>query len=174
MSLWSVHEDSVFGEFSDYAKQRILSIWPDATFENGHVYVSNHKHMEPPLWIFKKKYDLVATDHPNVLYEKNIKKYIGYSHRGSCSFGIGDMLFTEDLKDYSEYYRNPKYRWKYILTLLEYHIRGDYLAFEDLCEDNIIGHGISQIIPFREKGTKRIETLDEAYQAALNFLNYML
>ena len=106
-------------------------------------------------------------------YDKKNKKYVGYSHRACCAFGIGDMLFTENIKSYTQYYKIPKYRWKYIMTLLKYHLKNDWSGFEDICEDNFIGHGISQIIPFCEKGTKRIETLEEAYQAACNFADYV-
>ena len=49
------------------------------------------------------------------------------------------------------------------MTLIKYHLRNDSMMFEDLCEDNTIGHGISQIIPFRERGIKRIENMEEAY-----------
>ena len=171
VSLWSVHEDSVLGEFSDYAKKKILSIWPDATFENDHACGSQY--IRTPNWIFEKKYDLVATDSPFVLYDRKSKKYIGHTHRGSCSFGIGDMLFTGEIEDCSAYYKNPKYRWKFIKTLLKYHLKGDWISFEDILEDNCIGHGIKVIIPFKEKGSKKIETKEEAYQAAINFVNYM-
>ena len=59
------------------------------------------------------------------------------------------------------------------MTLLKYHLKGDVAGFEDLCEDNIIGHGIMQIVPFRDFGNKQISNMDEAFQAALNFAKYM-
>ena len=45
--------------------------------------------------------------------------------------------------------------------------------FADLCEDEIIGHGIMSIVPYREKGHKRIETNEEAFEAAKNFAEYI-
>lgn len=172
LSLWTVHKDSVIGEYSDWAKERILSVYPDAEIE-GHSVRVKGDYISVPEFIFNEGYDFGPTEDSCVLYEKKNEKYIGYSHRGSCSFGVGDMLFSEDIKSYSAYYKMPKYRWKYIMTLLKYHIKGDSIMFEDICEDNIIGHGISQVIPFRERGTKKIETLEEAYQAAVNFAKYV-
>lgn len=160
------------GEYSDWAKERILSVYPDAEIE-WHCVRVNGKYISVPEFIFNEGYDFEATEDSRVLYEKKNEKYIGYSHRGSCSFGVGDMLFNEDIKSYSEYYKIPKYRWDLIKVLFRYHIKGDWLSFEHLCEDDIIGHGISQVIPFREREIKKIETLEEAYQAAVNFAKYV-
>lgn len=174
ISLWSIHKDSARGEYSDWAKKHLRKIFPNCEFDKTRVIYNNTTYYpEDAKFLFNTKYKFVPTNNWQVFYDKKNKKYVGYSHRACCGFGIGDMLFTENIKSYSHYYKIPKYRWKYIWTLFKYHIKGDYRGFEDLCEDNIIGHGISQIIPFVEKGNKRIETLEEAYEAACNFAEYV-
>lgn len=59
------------------------------------------------------------------------QKWYGWSHRGICGFGIGDMLFEEFLE------------------------------------------GADDHTPFIAHGSKVIETLDEARQAAVNFADYV-
>lgn len=115
------------------------------------------------------------------MFDKKSQKYFGFSHRAITGFGIGDMLFNlsygtgeaKPKEDLSSYYSSRKLRRKYILSLLKYHIKNDWNGFMDLCEDEIIGHGISSIVPFKERGRKRIETLDEAFEAAKNFAEYV-
>lgn len=173
VSLWTVYGDNG-REFSDWAKKRLEKIFPGCTFDstrvlyNGRTYYPNDAK-----FLFNDKYDFKATDNWQVFFDKKNNVYVGYSNRACCAFGIGDMLFSEDVTDFSHYYKIPKYRRKYLLALLKYHLKDDAMMFEDMCEDNIIGHGISQIIPFRERGNKVIETLDEAYQAACNFAAYV-
>lgn len=174
ISLWSIHNDSASGEYSDWAKKHLNKIFPNCEFDNTRVlYNGRVYYPRDSKFLFNTKYQFEPTENWKVFFDKKNKKYVGYSHRACCAFGVGDMLFTEDIKSYSHYYKIPKYRWRYIRALIRYHIKGDYDGFEDLCEDTIIGHGISQIIPFVEKGNKRIENLQEAYQAACNFANYV-
>ena len=172
ISLWTYFDDPNHPEFSDWAKEKLRNIFPNCEIlsnivrHNGNVYYpGDYK------WIFK--YDIIATDNPQVFFDKKHNKYIGYSHRGFVSFGIGDILFDKNIKDVSLYYKQPKYRWKYLMTLLKYHIKGNAVMFKDLCEDNIIGHGVMQIVPFKDFGNKQISNMDEAFQAALNFSKYM-
>lgn len=172
ISLWTYFDDPSHPEFSDWAKEKLRKIFPNCEIlgnivrHNGNVY-----YPDDCKWIFK--YDLIATDNPQVFFDKKHNKYIGYSHRGFASFGIGDTLFDKNIKDISLYYKQPKYRWKYLMTLLKYHLKGNAVMFKDLCEDTIIGHGIMQIVPFKDFGNKRISNMDEAFQAALNFSKYM-
>lgn len=86
------------------------------------------------------------------------------------------MLFNDrelSRKEKSNYYKSRKYRRKYLLTLLKYHLKGDWSMFEDLCEDDIIGHGIMQIVPFVEKGSIKIKVPEEAFEAAKRFAEYI-
>lgn len=182
VSLWIYYEDNPSGELSDWAIAKLKKIFPDCEIERGR-YVRWNGHTYYPEdcgWLFCDKYEWEGTKDWQVMFDKKSKRYFGYSHRAVQGFGIGDMLFClsgkigEDKKENKkEYYMSKKYRRKYILTLLRYHIKNDWMAFEDLCEDEIIGHGISSIIPFRERGRKRIETLDEAFEAARNFAHYV-
>lgn len=175
ISLWTYHDDPCYPEYSDWAKYKLYSIFPGCKFVDNVVYALNGNVYLPRdiSWIFSNKYDLLLTDDPQVLYDNKNKKYIGFSHRCHASFGIGDMIFDPKVKNVSFYYKQSKYRWKYIMTLLRYHIKGNAFGFEDLCEDNIIGHGIMQIVPFKERGNKRIETDAEAFKAAHNFAKYV-
>lgn len=174
ISLWSIHEDSSCGEYSNWAKNHLRKIFPGCEFDRTRVIYNNKTYYPMDTkFLFNTKYQFAPTDDFQVFFERKHQEYVGYSHRACCGFGIGDMLFTGNIKSYSHYYKMPKYRWKYIWTLFKYHVKGNYLGFEDLCEDEIIGHGISQVIPFRDKGIKRIENLEEAYQAACNFARYV-
>ena len=172
ITLWTYHDNSYHPEFSDCAKQKLRKMFPNCNIVDGVVYYNGKAYFpEYCKWIFKQ--DLKATDNPQVFFDEKHNKYVGYSHRGFASFGIGDMLFDNNVKDASLYYKQPKYRWKYLMTLLRYHLNGDALGFEDLCEGGIIGYGIMQIVPFNEYGNKQISNIDEAFQAASNFAKYI-
>lgn len=114
------------------------------------------------------------TDNWQVIFDEETQKYYGYSHRGAQGFGIGDMLFTEDSSLLTEkvisknYYTNRKYQKEFLKALKHHYKKKDHFGFEDL-----IKCGIMDVVPFREKGVKKIETLDEAFQAASNFASYI-
>lgn len=182
ISLWIMHENSPSGEFSDWAVERLKKIFPNCTIEEGRYVRWNGQTYYPTdcKWLFNEKYDWEGTKNWRVMFDRKSQKYYGYSHRAIQGFGIGDMLFNltgiigeEKKEDVRSYYQSKKLRREFILTLLRYHIKGDWLAFMDLCEDDIISHGISSIVPFKERGRKRIETLEEAFEAALNFADYV-
>lgn len=177
VSLW-VHHDSDFPEYTDWALQKINQIFPGAEIdEYSNVHWKGKTYYRDSVkWMLSNKFDLKPTTSSRVLWDEKSQKFIGYSHRGKASFGIGDMLFcdTELTKRQKiKYYKNRKYRRKYLLALLKFHITDNWSMFEDLCEDEIIGHGIMSIVPFREKGDKRIETKEEAFIAAKNFAEYI-
>ena len=177
ISLWIYHKGA-FPEYSEWALEKINKMFPGAEIDeysnihwNGKTY-----YRDDIKWMLSYKSDLKPTEHPQVMFDEKSQKYIGYSHRGSASFGIGNMLFQDaelSQKEKIIYYKNRKYRRKYLLTLLKYHIKDDWHMFKDLCEDNTIGHGIMSIVPYREKGHKRIETNEEAFEAAKNFAEYI-
>lgn len=163
-------------EFKDKYKEKILtvfdSIYQDRyAIKNGQTYFINDH-----LWILRYIDDLETTSNWQVFYNKKNNSYIGYSHRACQEFRIGDMLFEDeplDKKTLHQFYCNKKLRWKMLKTLLKYHFKNDTYAFEDVFEDDIIGHGISLFICFKDKGKKRIETKEECFQAACNFAKYI-
>lgn len=173
VSLWRCYDG--MREFTDKAKKHLQKIFPGCQFD-GTMVIYNGKTYFPTdssRFLFNEKYDFEPTESDQVFFDRKSEKYIGYSHRGRQMFGIGDMLFDLKNENLDIYYQNPKYRWQYIKVLLRYHIKKDWFGFKDICEDNIIGHGIKTIVPFRERGSKRIETLEEAYKAASNFAEYV-
>ena len=173
VNLWTVHPDSPLGEFSDWAKKRLMQIFPGCQIEENKVYYNDTVYFPGDInWIFKFR-GITPTENPQVFFDIKSNKYIGYSHRAYAAFGIGDMLFDPKHENLTYYYGQAKYRRKYLLTLLKYHIRHDAFAFKDICEDEIIGHGISLIVPFRERGYRRIETGEDARKAASNFAKYV-
>ena len=177
ISLWVCHNKAT-PEYNEWAIKKINKIFPDAEIEkysnihwNGKVY-----YQESVRWMLSNKFDLKPTEHPQVMFDEKSQKYIGFSHRGRASFGIGDILFSDTeltRREKCEYYKNRRYRRKFLFTLLKYHIKDNWSMFKDLCEDETIGHGIMSIVPFREKGHKRIETKEEAFIAAKNFAEYI-
>ena len=177
ISLWVYHDDA-FPEYSEWALKKINKIFPGAEID---IYSNIHwegkiYYRDSVKWMLSDKLDLRPTSSFQVMFDAKSQKYIGYSHRGAESFGIGDMLFQDakpSPKEKIMYYKNRKYRRKYLLTLLKYHINNNWSMFEDLCEDEIIGHGIKNIIPYNERGVKVIETKEEAFEAAKNFAEYI-
>ena len=113
----------------------------------------------------------VFTRNPQVIFDYDTEKYYGYSHRGCCGFGLGDMLFSPEItpkRIETFYYANRKYRKAFVKALKEYVKEDDSYLFKSLVEG-----GIMDVVPFKEKGTKIIETYDEAFEAASNFANYI-
>ena len=101
-----------------------------------------------------------------VIYSDKTKKYYGFTHRGIEGFGIGDMLFDIDNENTSIYYNSIKYRIKYLYRLIS--AITCKFRFKYLIED-----GIKDVIPFNKRGSKIIETKEEAKQAAINFMKYI-
>lgn len=101
-----------------------------------------------------------------VVYSNKTKKYYGFAHRGIGAFGIGDMLFDINNENTSIYYNNIKYRIKYLYRLIS--AITCKFRFKYLIED-----GIKDVIPFNKRGSKIIETKEEAKQAAINFMKYI-
>lgn len=126
----------------------------------GELNALNHK------VIFDEKMDFESTITRGVIFSNKTSKYYGYTHRGICGFGIGDMLFDINNENTSIYYNNFKYRLKYLYRLF-INLK-DRFTFKYLIED-----GIKDVIPFNKRGSKIIETLEEANKAAINFMKYL-
>lgn len=172
VSLWTIHKDNMLGEYSDWAKDKLRRIFgKDCEIDHHRVYANGQVwYTEDIKWIFNPKYDFRATEDWQVMFDAKSQKYVGYSHRGAQAFGIGDMLFTETLTEKEEkaLCMNRKYQWAFLKWAIRHYIKKDAWDFADL-----VHSGIMSVIPFRDRGSKRIETLEEAFQAAKNFARYI-
>ena len=162
--------------FSDYALERIKSLFGQYNYkvqkfevvrinkskdsQNDVFYMLNY------IWMLNPKYDFVCCKNPQVMFSKKSHKYYGYSHRGGAFFGIGDMLFDGNKEKETLYYRNKSFRISFIKHLIKY-INNPF-DFEDL-----VINGIKSIVPFKCRGSKIIEDMQEAYIAASNFAKYL-
>lgn len=105
--------------------------------------------------------DTYGTDNPV------IEGMYGYTHRGGSLFKIGDRLFDEKYEPKKEDY--PEDEWeKYETRFKELYESEDELGKRWMDTD-----GISYVIPYRLRGSKIIETMEEAFEAAKNMSNYL-
>ena len=82
-------------------------------------------------------------------------------------FKIGDRLFDEKYKPIKEDY--PEEEWsKYEISFKNLYESEDELGRKWMDED-----GISYVIPFKLRGSKIIETMEEAFESAKNISNYL-
>lgn len=96
-----------------------------------------------------------------------IEGMYGYTHRGGQMFKIGDRLFDSKYKPKKEDY--PKDEWdKYETRFIELYESEDELGKKWMDAD-----GISHVIPFKLRGKKTIETMEEAFEAARNISKYL-
>lgn len=162
--------------FSDYALERIKSLFGQYNYKVRKfevIRINKSKdsqndvfYMLDYIWMLNPKYDFVCCKNPQVLFSRKLHKYAGYSHRGFGLFGIGDMLFDRSKDNETLYYRNKSFRISFIKYLIKY-INSPY-EFEDL-----VTSGITDIVPFKFRGSKQIDDMHEAYQAASNFAKYL-
>jgi len=94
-----------------------------------------------------------------------IEGMYGYTHRGGQMFKIGDRLFDENYKpkksDYDEEQWNE---W-------EAKFKEIYNDEDDLGKSWMDEDGISYVMPFKFRGSKVIESMEEAFIAAKNISN---
>lgn len=96
-----------------------------------------------------------------------IEGMYGYSHRGGQMFRIGDRLFNETYKPKKEDYDSKQWsEWE--VKFKELYDNGDELDKKWMDDD-----GISYVIPFKLRGSKLIETMEEAFIAAKNMSKYL-
>ncbi len=82
--------------------------------------------------------------------------YYGYSHRGGQLFVIGDKIFEQSYEPAEEHFEEWQWEgWKLQVEKSEH-------------TDNII-----DVIPFKLRGSKTIENLAEAKEAARHIANYL-
>ena len=152
---------------TDYGRTIITNVL--GTFKENGLYVEANTGTYNILdysFLLDESMKYKNTNTYGVVYSDKTKKYYGFTHRGVGAFGIGDMLFDINNENNSIYYNNIKYRIKYLYTLIG--AITCKFRFKYLIED-----GIKDVIPFNKRGSKIIETKEEAKQAAINFMKYI-
>lgn len=147
-------------EFEKYSEENILK---KGGIQYLYCYADNGN-LIGSLQDMKKflDYDCVCDkEYENVLFSRQIDGYIGFSHRASQSFKIGDMLFDAkwrpELKDITEDMIKRFEKTNEGLNNSEYTV-----------QDKAV-----ECMPFKQRGFKKIETKDECRQAARNFGLYV-
>ena len=152
--------------------QRIISIFgTKAKVDKFKVTVKRYNreytyYIDDMFWVLDPDKDFVTTNYKNVMYSRTEQKYYGYNNRGAIGFGIGDYLFDEKGECEYIYYKNIKYRLKFIWNLIT-NIKSPF-HFQWA-----VNNGIKSIVPFRKRGTKIIETKEEALLAAKHMSEYL-
>lgn len=152
---------------TDYGKNIITNIF--GSFKENDLCISTDVGVYDILtcrFLLDESMKYKNTNTYGVVYSNKTKKYYGFTHRGIEGFGIGDMLFDINNENTSIYYNSFKYRLKYLYRLF-INLK-DRFTFKYLIED-----GIKDVIPFNKRGSKIIETKEEAKQAAINFMKYI-
>ena len=100
-----------------------------------------------------------------------LEGYCGYTHRGAQIFRIGDRLFDADYEPKEEDFSSEEWSgWlkEYNDGITNAEADGDTWWAEDIKKD-----GIGRYMPFKLRGPKVIETLEEAAQAAINLSEHL-
>jgi hypothetical protein len=96
-----------------------------------------------------------------------IEGMYGYTHRGGNMFKIGDRLFDDEYEPKKEDYNEEQWNeWETRFNEL-------YETEDELGRRWMDADGISHVIPFKLRGSKLIETMEEAFLAAKNMSNYL-
>ena len=152
---------------TDYGRDIITNIF--GVFKEDGLYIETNTGSYNILdcsFLLDESMKYKNTNTYGVVYSGKTEKYYGFTHRGIGAFGIGDMLFDINNENTSIYYNNIKYRIKYLYRLIR--AITCKFRFKYLIED-----GIKDVIPFNKRGSKIIETKEEAKQAAINFMKYI-
>ena len=152
---------------TDYGRTIITNVF--GTFKENGLYIEANTGTYNILdysFLLDESMKYKNTNTYGVVYSDKTKKYYGFTHKGVEGFGIGDMLFDINNENTSIYYNSIKYRIKYLYTLIR--AITCKFRFKYLIED-----GIKDVIPFNKRGSKIIETKEEAKQAAINFMKYI-
>lgn len=156
-----------FGPNNDYTLENSF-LSPNGEFigniEEARWYVKNNMMVDEDYphgvagVITKETY---GTDNPI------IEGMYGYSHRGGQLFKIGDRLFDEKYEPKKEDYDSKHWNeW-------EKKFQETYDAGDELDKKWMDESGISYVMPFRLRGPKIIETMEEVFIAAKNMSKYL-
>lgn len=118
-------------------------------------------------WWYYKNNMKVCDKYPHGVAERyddegNLIGYHGYTHRGGQTFKIGDRLFDASYQPKEEDYEE----WEWAGWKLDFDKR--YSESDDLDKRWMNESGISYVIPYKKRGKKLIENMDECLQAAIN------
>lgn len=103
--------------------------------------------------------------------DKDIKGYCGYTHRGAMVFCVGDRFFNEKYKPKKEDYTAKE--WNKFNKDWEAYIKKEMKEMGYTRKEAEKYCPISDVIPFRMRGKKKIINLKEAKKAAINMSNYL-
>jgi hypothetical protein len=96
-----------------------------------------------------------------------IEGMYGYTHRGGQMFKIGDRLFDIKYKPKKEDYDEEQWNeW-------EKQFQESYENADELDKKWMEKDDISYVIPFKLRGSKLIETMEDAFVAAKNMSSYL-
>lgn len=102
----------------------------------------------------------------------DIKSYYGYTHRGGCTFKLGDKLFEENYEPKEEDY--TKEEWEEFKVKREESIVNNLKeGWVETREEAEAESTIVNVVPFNKRGKTTIETWEQAEQAAINMSNYL-
>ena len=100
-------------------------------------------------------------------YLECVEGAYGYSHRGGCLFRIGDRLFDADYKPHVHDY--TKEQWEKWHNKYRQRLKNA----DDFDRKWLQADGVAGFIPFNMRGSKVIETFEEAIEAAKNLSRYL-
>jgi hypothetical protein len=141
---------------------------PDGTFigriDEARWYVNNQMMVDE-----EHPHGVAAVITPETYGTDNpvIEGMYGYTHRGGQMFKIGDRLFDEKYKPKKEDYDEEQW------GEFEKEFQKSYDKADELEKNWMDNDGISYVMPFKLRGSKLIETMEEAFIAARNMSNYL-
>jgi hypothetical protein len=156
-----------FGPDNEYTLENSL-LSPDGTYvgsiEEARWYVSNQMMIDE-----QYPHGVAAVITPETYGTDNpvIEGMCGYTHRGAQLFRIGDRLFDGKYKPTKEDY--PEDEW----NLYEENFKKLYEEEDELGKEWMDRDGLSYVIPFKLRGSKIIETMEDAFEAAKNMSDYL-
>lgn len=156
-----------FGPNNEHTLENSL-LSPDGTYVGG---------IDEARWYVKNKM-MIDEQYPHgvaaVITEETygtdnpvIEGMVGYTHRGAQLFKIGDRLFDGKYKPTKDDF--PEDEW----LKFETEFNKLYESEDDLGKKWMDADGISYVIPFKLRGPKLIETMEEAFLAAKNMSDYL-
>jgi len=154
-----VIKEHSFGDTNEYSL-------PNSFLSKDGEYIGD---IERGWWYYDNKMK-VCDEYPHGVAERyddegNLIGYHGYTHRGGQTFKIGDRLFDASYEPKEEDYEE----WEWAGWKLKYD--KDLSESDDFDKKWMLESGISNVIPFKKRGSKVIETLEDALQAAINMSN---